>query len=87
MKCEYKSYISLVGACLFNCLNIANIKNKWIGIILLRGMQLNIRIILIVKILPQDCIDVIKGDPSLICARPDPKVYRCCKCRYLKLFI
>ncbi|MBO8666534.1 hypothetical protein INO76_16010, partial [Staphylococcus aureus] len=26
-----------------------------------------------VKILPQDCIDVIKGDPSLICARPDPK--------------
>jgi len=34
-----------------------------------------------VKILPQDCIDVIKGDPSLICARPDPKVYRCRKCR------
>ncbi|XP_015364696.1 PREDICTED: dual specificity protein phosphatase 12-like [Diuraphis noxia] len=33
------------------------------------------------KILPQDCIDVIKADPSLICARPDPKVYRCRKCR------
>lgn len=37
----------------------------------------------LVKILPQDCIDVIKKDPSLISARPDPKVYRCRKCRYI----
>lgn len=40
---------------------------------------------IVVKILPQDCIDVIKGDPSLISARPDPKVYRCRKCRYCRL--
>ncbi|XP_050536924.1 dual specificity protein phosphatase MPK-4-like isoform X2 [Daktulosphaira vitifoliae] len=34
-----------------------------------------------VKILPQDCIDVIKKDPSLTSAKPDPKVFRCRKCR------
>ncbi|XP_050430712.1 dual specificity protein phosphatase MPK-4-like isoform X2 [Adelges cooleyi] len=38
-----------------------------------------------VKILPQDCTDVIKRDPSLISAKPDPKVYRCRKCRILAL--
>lgn len=34
-----------------------------------------------VKILPQCCADVVKADPSLITVRPDPRVYRCRKCR------
>ncbi|RZF40110.1 hypothetical protein LSTR_LSTR002513 [Laodelphax striatellus] len=34
-----------------------------------------------VKILPQDCLDVVKPDPALITVKPDPLVYRCRKCR------
>lgn len=34
-----------------------------------------------VKIVPQDCQQVIKSDPSLITVKPDPRVYRCKKCR------
>lgn len=34
-----------------------------------------------VKILPQCCSDVVKADPSLITVRPDPRVFRCRKCR------
>ncbi|CAH0392653.1 unnamed protein product [Bemisia tabaci] len=34
-----------------------------------------------VKILPQDCMDVIKPDPSLTSVKPDPLVYKCRKCR------
>ncbi|XP_073988093.1 dual specificity protein phosphatase MPK-4-like [Rhodnius prolixus] len=34
-----------------------------------------------VKILPTECMSVIKPDPALITVRPDPLVYRCCKCR------
>ncbi|XP_063235066.1 dual specificity protein phosphatase MPK-4, partial [Bacillus rossius redtenbacheri] len=33
------------------------------------------------KILPQNCMDVVRPDPSLITVRPDPLVYRCRKCR------
>ncbi|XP_043681426.1 dual specificity protein phosphatase MPK-4-like isoform X2 [Vespula pensylvanica] len=34
-----------------------------------------------VKILPQNCIDLIKPDPALTTVRPEPTVYRCRKCR------
>ncbi|XP_015179201.1 PREDICTED: dual specificity protein phosphatase 12-like isoform X2 [Polistes dominula] len=34
-----------------------------------------------VKILPQNCIDLIKPDPALTTVRPEPTVYRCKKCR------
>ncbi|XP_075227720.1 dual specificity protein phosphatase MPK-4 [Lycorma delicatula] len=34
-----------------------------------------------VKILPQDCLDVVRPDPALITVKPDPLVYRCCRCR------
>ncbi|XP_023720741.1 dual specificity protein phosphatase MPK-4 isoform X1 [Cryptotermes secundus] len=34
-----------------------------------------------VKILPQNCMDVVKSDPSLITVKPEPLVYRCRKCR------
>ncbi|KAL1138813.1 hypothetical protein AAG570_008875 [Ranatra chinensis] len=34
-----------------------------------------------VKILPRECMDVVKSDPALITVKPDPLVYRCCKCR------
>lgn len=34
-----------------------------------------------VKILPQGCLDVLKPDPALVRARPDPNCYRCRKCR------
>lgn len=34
-----------------------------------------------VKILPQGCTDVLKPDPALVRARPDPRGYRCRKCR------
>lgn len=33
------------------------------------------------KILPQNCIDLIKPDPALTTVRPEPTVYRCKKCR------
>ncbi|KAF5275669.1 hypothetical protein FQA39_LY06781 [Lamprigera yunnana] len=33
------------------------------------------------KILPQDFFDLIKPDPALIRIQPEPKVYRCKKCR------
>uniref|UniRef100_A0A0A9XAB3 Dual specificity protein phosphatase 12 n=1 Tax=Lygus hesperus TaxID=30085 RepID=A0A0A9XAB3_LYGHE len=34
-----------------------------------------------VKILPTEHMDVVKDDPATITVRPDPLVYRCCKCR------
>lgn len=34
-----------------------------------------------VKILPQDYSDLIKPDPDLACAKPEPNAYRCKKCR------
>lgn len=34
-----------------------------------------------VKILPQDYFDLIKADPGLTQAQPEPNVYRCKKCR------
>ncbi|XP_077286808.1 dual specificity protein phosphatase MPK-4 isoform X2 [Arctopsyche grandis] len=34
-----------------------------------------------VKILSQNCADLVKPDPGLIRERPDPLVYRCKKCR------
>lgn len=33
------------------------------------------------KILPQNCMDLVKPDPALIQALPEPSVYRCRKCR------
>lgn len=33
------------------------------------------------KILPQNYLDLIKSDPGLMQVKPDPKVYRCKKCR------
>ncbi|GLV41145.1 MAPK Phosphatase 4 [Carabus blaptoides fortunei] len=33
------------------------------------------------KILPQCYMDLIKGDPGIMQVKPDPKVYRCKKCR------
>ncbi|KAL0275981.1 UNVERIFIED_CONTAM: hypothetical protein PYX00_003670 [Menopon gallinae] len=33
------------------------------------------------KILPQCCADVVKPDPSVTTVQPDPRVYRCKKCR------
>ncbi|XP_076232974.1 dual specificity protein phosphatase MPK-4 [Calliopsis andreniformis] len=34
-----------------------------------------------VKILPQNCAELIKPDPALATVRPEPTVYRCKKCR------
>ncbi|XP_066902144.1 dual specificity protein phosphatase MPK-4 [Halyomorpha halys] len=34
-----------------------------------------------VKILPTDCNDVIRPDPALVTAKPDPLVYKCYHCR------
>lgn len=33
------------------------------------------------KILPQNCMDLVKSDPGLIQSKPEPSVYRCRKCR------
>lgn len=33
------------------------------------------------KILPQNCMDLVKPDPGLIQSKPEPIVYRCRKCR------
>lgn len=33
------------------------------------------------KILPQNCMDLVKPDPGLIQSNPEPIVYRCRKCR------
>lgn len=33
------------------------------------------------KILPQNCMDLIKCDPGLVQSKPEPSVYRCRKCR------
>lgn len=33
------------------------------------------------KILPLCCADIVKTDPSLTTVQPDPRVYRCKKCR------
>lgn len=33
------------------------------------------------KILPQSCMDLVKPDPALTQAKPEPHVYRCRKCR------
>ncbi|XP_033321782.1 dual specificity protein phosphatase MPK-4 isoform X2 [Megalopta genalis] len=33
------------------------------------------------KILPQDCMDLVRPDPALATVRPEPTVYRCKKCR------
>lgn len=35
----------------------------------------------IAKILPQNCMDLVKADPALIQSNPEPSVYRCKKCR------
>lgn len=33
------------------------------------------------KILPQNCMDLVKPDPGLTQSKPEPIVYRCRKCR------
>jgi len=33
------------------------------------------------KMVPQDCMNVVKPDPSIQRVTPDPRVYRCRKCR------
>lgn len=33
------------------------------------------------KILPQNCMDLVKADPGLTQSKPEPIVYRCRKCR------
>lgn len=33
------------------------------------------------RILPQNCVDLVKPDPALTTVRPEPTVYRCKKCR------
>lgn len=33
------------------------------------------------RILPQNCVDLVKSDPALTTVRPEPTVYRCKKCR------
>lgn len=37
--------------------------------------------IFLAKILPQNCMDLVKPDPGLIQSKPEPSVYRCRKCR------
>lgn len=33
------------------------------------------------RILPQNCVDLVKPDPAITTVRPEPTVYRCKKCR------
>lgn len=40
--------------------------------------------IIAVKIVPQSCLYVIKPDPAISTVRPNPRVYRCKKCRLVK---
>lgn len=35
-----------------------------------------------IKILPPCYMDLVKNDPGLATVKPEPKVYRCKKCRY-----
>jgi len=35
------------------------------------------------KILPHDCLDVVRPDPFLATLNPEPLVYRCRHCRYI----
>lgn len=67
-KCEKVIFLHAIKILFLFNLKYSN-RNGFIGMICLA------------KILPQNCMDLVKPDPGLIQSKPEPSVYRCRKCR------